>query len=61
MAQIDVSEFECRNRVPESSLRLLSLGRYSPAKGMDVVLRALRRAVDAGLDVRLPRLTGRRA
>ena len=30
-----------------------SLGRYSPAKGLDVVLRAVRLALDDGLDVRL--------
>ena len=34
-------------------LRLLALGRYSPAKGLDVMLRALRRSLDRGLDVRL--------
>jgi glycosyltransferase involved in cell wall biosynthesis len=39
---IDISEFACVQ--PESTnggLRLLALGRYSPAKGLDVVLRAL--------------------
>jgi glycosyltransferase involved in cell wall biosynthesis len=59
---IDLSEFDCRSHAPESSLRLLALGRYSPSKGLDVVLRALRRAVDAGLDARLvahgPTLSG---
>ncbi len=39
---IDVSEFSCAQRdTPDDGLRLLALGRYSPAKGLDVVLRAL--------------------
>jgi len=50
---IDLREFECRAHPAEQSLRLLALGRYSPSKGLDVVLRALRRAIDAGLDARL--------
>jgi glycosyltransferase involved in cell wall biosynthesis len=50
---IDLSEFDCRAHPAQTELRLLALGRYSPSKGVDVVLRALRRAVDAGLDVRL--------
>ena len=48
---IDVSEFDC---VPErggrGGLRLLALGRYSPAKGLDVVVRAL---AEVGTDVEL--------
>jgi glycosyltransferase involved in cell wall biosynthesis len=50
---IDLREFECRDHAGGDELRLLALGRYSPAKGLDVVLRALRRVVDAGLGVRL--------
>jgi glycosyltransferase involved in cell wall biosynthesis len=50
---IDLVEFPCRSRPTNVELRLLSLGRYSPAKGLDVVLRALRRLLDGGLDVRL--------
>jgi glycosyltransferase involved in cell wall biosynthesis len=51
---IDLRQFHCRrNRDEGDELRLLALGRYSPAKGLDVVLRALRRALDAGLDARL--------
>jgi glycosyltransferase involved in cell wall biosynthesis len=39
---IDLSEFECApEREGSDGLRLLALGRYSPAKGLDVVLRAL--------------------
>ena len=48
---IDLTEFSCASRERlGGGLRLLALGRYSPAKGLDVVLRALA-AVDG--DVRL--------
>jgi glycosyltransferase involved in cell wall biosynthesis len=50
---IDVDEFPCRQHAGADELRLLSLGRYSPAKGLDVVLRAVRRALDRGVAVRL--------
>jgi len=50
---IDLNEFACRQRVGDEQLRLLALGRYSPAKGLDVILRAVRRLLDDGLDVRL--------
>ena len=50
---IDLDEFPCRKRDDRNGLRLLALGRYSPAKGLDTVLRGLRRALDRGLDVRL--------
>jgi glycosyltransferase involved in cell wall biosynthesis len=50
---IDLDEFPCRPRPTNVELRLLALGRYSPAKGLDVVLRALRRLLDRGVDVRL--------
>jgi glycosyltransferase involved in cell wall biosynthesis len=50
---IDLSEFECVSREPHEGLTALALGRYSEAKGLDVVLRALRLAVNRGLDVRL--------
>jgi glycosyltransferase involved in cell wall biosynthesis len=39
---IDLSEFPCAERPDRvGDLRLLALGRYSPAKGLDVVLRAV--------------------
>ena len=56
---IDLSEFECTER-PETDdgLRLLALGRYSPAKGLDVVVRALAAVGDGVvLDVHGPALS----
>jgi glycosyltransferase involved in cell wall biosynthesis len=52
---IDLADFPCRGAggSTNGSLRLLALGRYSPAKGLDLVLRGVRRALDDGLDVRL--------
>jgi glycosyltransferase involved in cell wall biosynthesis len=54
---IDLAEFACRDGAErDGSLRLLALGRYSPAKGLDVVLRALART-DARLTAYGPTLT----
>lgn len=50
---IDLSEFSCAEAAAHSDLRLVALGRYSRAKGLDVVLQALRLALDDGLDARL--------
>jgi glycosyltransferase involved in cell wall biosynthesis len=50
---IDVTEFGCVSAEPHEGLSALALGRYSEAKGLGVVLRALRLAHDRGLDVRL--------
>jgi glycosyltransferase involved in cell wall biosynthesis len=50
---IDLDDFPCRAPGGNGTLRLLALGRYSPAKGLDVVLRGVRRALDDGVDVRL--------
>jgi glycosyltransferase involved in cell wall biosynthesis len=47
---IDLAEFPCVSPREEDGLRLLALGRYSPAKGLDVVLRAI---AAAGERVRL--------
>ncbi len=56
---IDVSEFACAPEQPADGLRLLALGRYSPAKGLDVVLRALAAVGDESvrLDVHGPALS----
>ena len=51
---IDVSEFPCNGDargMPD--FRAVALGRYSPAKGIDTMLRGLRLALDDGLDARL--------
>lgn len=55
---IDLTEFSCRPAQDEDGLRLLALGRYSPAKGLDVVLRAVA-ALDEGvrLDLHGPALS----
>jgi glycosyltransferase involved in cell wall biosynthesis len=51
---IDLDEFPCRDGAPErGDLRAVVLGRYSPAKGLEVVLHGIRRALDGGVDVRL--------
>lgn len=50
---ISLDDFPCRPPGAAASFRLLAVGRYSPAKGLDTVLRAVRLAVDSGLDVRL--------
>lgn len=55
---IDVAELPCQPpREPDGTIRLLALGRYSEAKGLDVVIRALARAEGARLDVYGPTLS----
>lgn len=53
---IELSGFPCTEPAPDGSLRLLALGRYSTAKGLEVVLRALTE-VDATLTVHGPALS----
>jgi glycosyltransferase involved in cell wall biosynthesis len=48
---IDVSEFPCVEPDPRPTLRLLVLGRYSPAKGIPTILRAVLDARSEGLAV----------
>jgi glycosyltransferase involved in cell wall biosynthesis len=48
---IDVSEFGCSERDAHEGVRALVLGRYSPAKGLETILRAVQE-VD-GVDVEL--------
>ena len=52
---IDVGEFACREQpaAANGAVRALALGRYSPSKGLQEVLHAVRLAVDDGVDVRL--------
>ena len=55
---IDTSEFACAPASRERRLRLLALGRYSPAKGLETILRAVADAPDGvALDVHGPALS----
>jgi glycosyltransferase involved in cell wall biosynthesis len=55
---IDIGEFPCSPGRDSPGIRLLALGRYSPAKGLDVVLRAVAESgVDVALDVYGPSLS----
>jgi glycosyltransferase involved in cell wall biosynthesis len=48
---IDVNEFSCADRDNRTGLRAIVLGRYSPAKGIDTILRAVRQT--EGVEVEL--------
>lgn len=51
---IDLDEFPCRPEGQRASdFRVVSLGRYSPAKGLATVLRGVALAAGRGLDLRL--------
>lgn len=51
---IDVAEFSCADeREAHDGLRALVLGRYSPIKGLDTILRAAALAASAGLHIRI--------
>ncbi|HVA30187.1 MAG TPA: glycosyltransferase family 4 protein [Gaiellaceae bacterium] len=52
---IDVDEFPCQALVPLAgrSLRVMSLGRYSPPKRLDEMIEGVRIARERGLDVRI--------
>jgi glycosyltransferase involved in cell wall biosynthesis len=50
---IDVSEFSCGAGERNSDFRAVALGRYSPSKGLETILRGVRTALDAGLGLRL--------
>ena len=51
---IDVSQFSCAGgNIVEPPYKLVALGRYSDSKGLDTIVRAIRLARDAGVDVRL--------
>ena len=54
---IDLSEFSCVQRQTDGGLRLLALGRYSRAKGLETMLRAVAAVEDAHLDVYGPALS----
>jgi glycosyltransferase involved in cell wall biosynthesis len=51
---VDVDRFLCLEpRAADGTLRVLVLGRYSPAKGVEAILESVRVAVQRGVDVRL--------
>jgi glycosyltransferase involved in cell wall biosynthesis len=54
---IDLDEFACVERPDDTRLHLLSLGRYSDAKGIDTVVRAVARVPEATLTHHGPALT----
>jgi glycosyltransferase involved in cell wall biosynthesis len=53
---IDVMEFRCIERRQGEGVRLLALGRTSPAKGLDTIIRAVARVPEATLVVHGPSL-----
>jgi glycosyltransferase involved in cell wall biosynthesis len=54
---IDLAGFPCVERPARSPLRLLALGRTSPAKGLETVIRGVALVPDVELTVRGPSLT----
>ena len=54
---IDLADFSCVERHREGALRLLALGRTSPAKGLETVVRAVAQVPDVRLAVHGPSLT----
>jgi glycosyltransferase involved in cell wall biosynthesis len=50
---IDLAEFPCADRNGEGDFRLVSLGRYSRAKGLETILRGVKLALEDGVDARL--------
>jgi glycosyltransferase involved in cell wall biosynthesis len=47
---IDLAEFACADGRPDSAFRLVALGRYSAAKGLETVIRGVGLAIERGLD-----------
>jgi glycosyltransferase involved in cell wall biosynthesis len=50
---IDVDAFPCVEAPSATGVRLVALGRYSPAKGLPTVVRAMRLVLDEGIEARL--------
>jgi glycosyltransferase involved in cell wall biosynthesis len=50
---IDLAEFPCVDRPDGGDFRLVALGRYSKAKGLETILRGAGLVLERGLDVRL--------
>ncbi len=55
---IDVDEFVCTDRSGRAGLRALVLGRYSPAKGIETILRAARQVDGIEVELRGTALNG---
>ena len=54
---IDLGDFSCAERSRANGLRLLALGRTSPSKGLETVIRAVAEVPDVQLSVHGPSLT----
>jgi glycosyltransferase involved in cell wall biosynthesis len=54
---IDLTDFACSTRRRENGLRLLALGRTSPSKGLDTVIRAVATVPGVELAIHGPSLT----
>ncbi len=58
---IDLRDFACTERPPRAGLRAIALGRTSPAKGLETVVRATALVPAVALEIRGPSLTRRGA
>jgi glycosyltransferase involved in cell wall biosynthesis len=54
---IDLAQFRCRPLAEQPALRTLALGRTSPAKGLETLVRAVAQVEGASLTIRGPSLT----
>jgi glycosyltransferase involved in cell wall biosynthesis len=54
---IDLADFACVDRTRDGGLRLLALGRTSPSKGLETVIRAVAEVPDVQLAIYGPSLT----
>jgi len=54
---IDLADFPCAERARDQGIRLLALGRTSPAKGLDTVIRAVAEVPESTLIAHGPSLT----
>ena len=50
---IDLAQFDCASENRNGDFRLMALGRYSPAKGLETIVRGFKLALEGGLDTRL--------
>jgi glycosyltransferase involved in cell wall biosynthesis len=54
---IDLAEFPCAEREPGEELRVLALGRTSPSKGLETIVRAVAQLEGARLEIRGPAIS----